>query len=569
MIACSWTWTLLSVSLLCFLFPHIHGYRLSDTLEFPVLDNQDDVEIYLLQAPFPYNVPDNIQQVAGDQWNDYSISHVGVGIWDTTSGDRFSIEYVSNSFTGSLLPVLNDRTIYWNNSASIIFTNPISQQDWTKFTLVSSTNGNVFNTLVTFLQDNAYRYTTYQPVTLIAANVTALQNISVFKSLTYEDSYGPILQQAKNSLAFTDDVMVQLELYGATVESFLDIYATSFAYLTTMDTSTFKGNVLALENVSNYQYAQVYLWFQNLEICYNDLYADLVSGGNVNDQDQNGANDFLVAIQACYYNSTFAYFYYGPGLVANITLFQSRNYAGISDEVNTPVYFDYLYQLPDLSLGGNHDLTTLDIVLIAITFLAVIGGVGFVGTRCCCKSSKRRNVSFQGENIAAQNINRLMDEDESLVIYYTQQSESFRNNFVEKISRYLYPKGSKFRTKGLRKPLMPENERNSSDSGRSLDELFIPELRSPNQMTHFTTSDSYDSSPNKSNSEAGNTPTSPSEGSTGEGSRIKIYNLNGDVVDGGDDYLNHSKDDRQVTDVEVGTIEGEDTLTSNSGTSNT
>ena len=64
--------------------------------------------------------------------------HGGLGAWNTASNTKISIEYISNSFVGGLFPILNgDGSMEWNNSASIVITDPMNSTDWIRATLVS------------------------------------------------------------------------------------------------------------------------------------------------------------------------------------------------------------------------------------------------------------------------------------------------------------------------------------------------------------------------------------------------------------------------------------------------
>ena len=74
---------------------------------------------------------------AGSNWNSYSSSHGGIGAWNLATDDKLSIEFISNSYTGALLPGISNGVLTWNNSAQIIITYPLSEDDWNRGALVS------------------------------------------------------------------------------------------------------------------------------------------------------------------------------------------------------------------------------------------------------------------------------------------------------------------------------------------------------------------------------------------------------------------------------------------------
>ena len=63
--------------------------------------------------------------MAGKNFQKYAITHAGLGVWDTNSDEKFTIEFVSSDYVGALLPGFDDANhkLVWNNTGvcSILF----------------------------------------------------------------------------------------------------------------------------------------------------------------------------------------------------------------------------------------------------------------------------------------------------------------------------------------------------------------------------------------------------------------------------------------------------------------
>jgi hypothetical protein len=70
-------------------------------------------------------------------YQEYSTTHAGLGVWDITTGDKFSIEFVAVNYTGALFPMItDDNQIIWNNAAKVVVTNPLVQNNWVNSRLI-------------------------------------------------------------------------------------------------------------------------------------------------------------------------------------------------------------------------------------------------------------------------------------------------------------------------------------------------------------------------------------------------------------------------------------------------
>jgi hypothetical protein len=75
---------------------------------------------------------------AGTEFLDYGSNHAGLGVWDLTTGAKFSVQFVSDNFVGALLPTLTSDGsssstsgyIFFNNTGSIVYTDPLQVCIW-------------------------------------------------------------------------------------------------------------------------------------------------------------------------------------------------------------------------------------------------------------------------------------------------------------------------------------------------------------------------------------------------------------------------------------------------------
>lgn len=95
---------------------------------------------------------------AGVPFLEYSATHAGLGIWDTTTDKKFTVQFVSTNFVGALLPVLtpvagtNSGYIQWNNSGMIVYSDTMQSSDWLSSLRVATGTGVAYADLVSYLQ---------------------------------------------------------------------------------------------------------------------------------------------------------------------------------------------------------------------------------------------------------------------------------------------------------------------------------------------------------------------------------------------------------------------------------
>ena len=251
-----------------------------------LLCTQSKLIVFIYSLPCKHS---KIRNAAGSAFNKYGITHAGLGVWDTTKDAKFSIELICDDYLGMLLPnLLPDRQLNWSNAASIVITKPMKQEFWTSSRLITTGTGNAYSQLITYLQDNKYDFSNYQPVTILSFNASDVYNTSKSYSTDDFDSVGDIVLKAHDSFKFVDTMINQLNSYGLDLDSFLRIYSTSFDYISYEKT---EPPVVSWDSKGKAN-AAVYKWYSRLTDCYNALYQKVLNSDG-------GAQLFITVTQKC------------------------------------------------------------------------------------------------------------------------------------------------------------------------------------------------------------------------------------------------------------------------------
>jgi len=99
---------------------------------------------------------------AGSAYNSYGTAHAGLGIWDTTSDVKFTIEFVSIDYVGGLLPETSNGEIIWKNVGSVVITDPVVDANWVSSRLITTTIGSAYSQLITFLKGITHLHLHYK-----------------------------------------------------------------------------------------------------------------------------------------------------------------------------------------------------------------------------------------------------------------------------------------------------------------------------------------------------------------------------------------------------------------------
>ena len=76
--------------------------------EFPTFDMGDKVEFYFIESSFPFTTSLYIRNNMGDLWNQYSLTHAGLGIWNKDTNIKYSIEIVCMNYTCKFVVVSDE-----------------------------------------------------------------------------------------------------------------------------------------------------------------------------------------------------------------------------------------------------------------------------------------------------------------------------------------------------------------------------------------------------------------------------------------------------------------------------
>jgi hypothetical protein len=202
------------------------------------------------------------RDMAGEIFQNHYITHAGLGVWDVTSDYKFTIEYISESYVGALLPGLNvvSGKLEWNNAGQIWVTTPTQDSDWLESQIVCAATGVAYNQLITYIQDNTDRFTYVQPVDVAYYNATQLAG---------SDS-GTLELPKRESFWFVNQLVNELSTYGTTVASYLTLYATSFQYITPV-----QGTPAVVQwDSAGPANPDVFRWYQQLSACYNSTFVE-------------------------------------------------------------------------------------------------------------------------------------------------------------------------------------------------------------------------------------------------------------------------------------------------------
>ena len=119
--------------------------------DLPPIAYASTVEFHFLLSSLPYNTDASLAAVFSQisDGTELPSLHVGLGIWDTATDTRISIEFVPDNFLYCLVPTLTDGKILWDNLGSIIVKYPMDSGsssfgypgNWRESRLVSTSSG--------------------------------------------------------------------------------------------------------------------------------------------------------------------------------------------------------------------------------------------------------------------------------------------------------------------------------------------------------------------------------------------------------------------------------------------
>jgi hypothetical protein len=120
--------------------------------DLPFIAYASTVEFHFLLSSLPYNTDASLAAIFSQisDGTELPSLHVGLGIWDTSTDTKISIEFVPKNFLSCLVPTLtSDRKIRWDNLGSIVVKEPMDSGsssfgypgNWRESRLVSTSSG--------------------------------------------------------------------------------------------------------------------------------------------------------------------------------------------------------------------------------------------------------------------------------------------------------------------------------------------------------------------------------------------------------------------------------------------
>ncbi len=167
-------------------------------------------------------------------FTEYATTQAGLGVWDTTTDVKLSIQFVANDYIGSLLPELrvaagtggSNGYIHWNNTGKIVITSPLAEDQWINSRHISSSSGVAYQDLVTYLIENFQDFSIYQPVSVVRPSSEKKFNASSSSSLqgNTDTGIGTIVIVPQNSYSFLNAMLKNLANFGCNLKTFLQVY---------------------------------------------------------------------------------------------------------------------------------------------------------------------------------------------------------------------------------------------------------------------------------------------------------------------------------------------------------
>jgi hypothetical protein len=111
--------------------------------DLPFIDYAHNVEFHFLATSFPYNTDQSMTNLLAGiiSGTELTALHTGLGVWDTSTDTKFSIQFVPKDYLNTLLPSVSDGNIVWDNSGFIAVTSPLVEGNWKESRLVATTSG--------------------------------------------------------------------------------------------------------------------------------------------------------------------------------------------------------------------------------------------------------------------------------------------------------------------------------------------------------------------------------------------------------------------------------------------
>ena len=119
--------------------------------DLPFIDYENTVEFHFLLSSLPYNTNPALAKLFSQMSGGTELPsfHAGLGVWDTTTDTKMSIQFVPTNFLSCILPKLLNGKLVWDNSGFIVVSDLMSpskgstgsSSNWRESRLVSTSSG--------------------------------------------------------------------------------------------------------------------------------------------------------------------------------------------------------------------------------------------------------------------------------------------------------------------------------------------------------------------------------------------------------------------------------------------
>ena len=167
------------------------------------------VKFYYLQGLAPYNLGINYST---NVLSSGTFTHAGLGVWDVTSGRKFSIELIVPEIKNAFFPVADVSQssaayLAWSNLGEVHVTEPVDEDAWDASRIITVANGAVFNSMADFLAKSMTSSNTRQFLTVQPLSVVYSDDVQGVVDSTHVESLGTSIVSGRDSFSFVQDLM--------------------------------------------------------------------------------------------------------------------------------------------------------------------------------------------------------------------------------------------------------------------------------------------------------------------------------------------------------------------------
>jgi hypothetical protein len=287
------------------------------------------VHFYYLESTGAYNLGAN-----GTFVHDGIYTHAGLGVWDVTTNQKFSIELLSpEGVAAPFFPAVDtspssDVAFTWHHAGIVHTTFPLDEAAWGASHLITKSNGAAFNKLAIVMADEFSSSAggggltqMLQPVTVVQYAGHATEEVLIDST---QPSVGTTLVQACDAFSFVRRLLSLLGGIGCDTTQFVDPRRTLVGYLaatTTPDGGSAgdDGGSAALDSIP-VVVIETGASARGTRLVVANWYAALRACAQALTGQAHGTGNFVNLLAQQCYKGGYAYLYRDDASVYNITL---------------------------------------------------------------------------------------------------------------------------------------------------------------------------------------------------------------------------------------------------------